>query len=72
MEMTYDSEADAASILFTPIFPGISRKSFPIDINGRAFTFDFNDAGQLVSIEILDASTILPGLKKMGADAENK
>ena len=58
--MTYDPEADAASIFLVPFKPGMSKEAVPIDIDGHAFAFDFDAEGRLVSIEVQNASKVLP------------
>ena len=58
--MTYDPEADAATIFLVPFKPGMSTETVPVDIEGHAFAFDFDAEGRLVSIEVQDASKVLP------------
>src|SRR5437867_2975575 len=60
MKLRYDPKADAASIDLVPFKPGISKETVPVDIEGHAFAFDFDAEGRLVSIEVQNASKVLP------------
>jgi uncharacterized protein YuzE len=64
MRATYDDEADAAMIYLVPIGPGEAtgcHLSFPKEWEGKShLTLDFNDANELIGIEILYASRVLP------------
>jgi uncharacterized protein YuzE len=58
MKITYDASANAAYIyLVDDIRPGGVAVTKPIDEN---INLDFNAAGQLVGIEVLNASKNLP------------
>ncbi len=63
MRITYDRSADAAYIyLQDAIPPGGVKRTYPCDpsqVNG-AIHLDFDAAGRLVGIEVLDASSKLP------------
>ena len=60
MKLTYDPEADAATIFLVPFKPGMSTETVPVDIEGHAFAFDFDAEGRLVSIEVQNATKVLP------------
>jgi uncharacterized protein YuzE len=63
MKITYDPEADAACIYLAPFKPGLSKEAVPLlpeQTGGRFINLDFGADGKLVSIEILDASKVLP------------
>lgn len=65
MEVHYDKEADAAYIYFSADVPATSqsiRDSIPLTLpHGKGnITLDFNKDGNLVGMEVLDASLILP------------
>lgn len=60
MKVTYDPEADAATIYLVAPRPGMSKTTIPADVGDRFFAFDFDAEDRLVAIEILDASKVLP------------
>ena len=53
MKLTYDPEADAATIFLVPFKPGMSTETVPVDIEGHAFAFDFDAEGRLVLADAL-------------------
>jgi uncharacterized protein YuzE len=63
MRVTYDRESDAAYIYLTPV--GVEHSAAftyacdPGEVNGQ-IQLDFNKDGQLIGIEVLDASRLLP------------
>jgi uncharacterized protein YuzE len=63
MRVTYDRAVDAAYIyLMDAIVPGTARHTYPCDpleVNGQ-INLDFDAAGRLIGIEVLDASRLLP------------
>jgi uncharacterized protein YuzE len=62
MRMTYDHKADAAYIYVTENRTGGVTSSSLIDrhMDSAAVNCDFNDANQLVGVEVLGASRALP------------
>ena len=62
MRITYDSEADAASIYFTEIRPGGVTRTYSCDPSevGSDIHLDFDSDGRLLGVEVLDASRKLP------------
>ena len=62
MNIRYDKDADAAYIHLAPATPGIAVRTYNCDQSAVSgiINLDFNAAGQLVGIEILDASKLLP------------
>lgn len=63
MKVTYDRSVDAAYIyLARTIGPGEVKKTYacdPREVQGQ-INLDFDDAGRLIGIEVLDASRLLP------------
>ena len=63
MNVTYDRSVDAAYIyLAGEIRPGQVKKTYPCDpteVNGQ-INLDFDEAGRLLGIEVLDAARLLP------------
>ena len=67
MQITYDSQADAAYVrLGGPIAPGEATQqvhSILAPGGGGEIILDFNDAGHLLGLEVLGASSVLsPGV----------
>lgn len=63
MRLTYDPEADAAYIyLADEIAPGGVARTYTCDPSevGGMVNLDFDAAGRLIGIEVMDASRILP------------
>jgi uncharacterized protein YuzE len=62
VRITYDPHADAAYIYLTEIGPvGVASSSFvQRDMEMAGINCDFNDANQLVGIEVLGASRAVP------------
>jgi len=62
MRITYSKSADAANIFLVDIKPGGIAKTHPCLIGKRKdmINLDFDKDGRLVSIEIMDASEVLP------------
>ena len=64
MRVTYDASIDAAYIyLADEIEPGAVRQTFPCEpekVRGSV-NLDFDAAGRLLGLEILNASVVLPG-----------
>ena len=62
MRITLDRHANAAYIYLAPIAPGGVAKCYPCDPLGvdGMINLDFDAAGRLVGIEVLDASGKLP------------
>lgn len=63
MRITYDADADAAYIyVVDEIGAGGVDKTVPVDPTevGGMINLDFDAAGHLLGIEILDASSFLP------------
>ncbi|CAN5182585.1 hypothetical protein BH10PSE3_BH10PSE3_17330 [soil metagenome] len=62
IEATYDRQVDAAYISLKKVDPGGVAKTYTCDIDevGGVINLDFDQKGQLVGIEILDAFTLLP------------
>ena len=63
MKITYDASVDAAYIYLTdnPKPDGVARtySCDPTEVNGE-INLDFDTAGRLIGIEVLDASKRLP------------
>ena len=62
MRITYDSSVNAAYIYLAEIGPGGVAKTYLCDrseVNGE-INLDFDAAGRLVGIEVLDADRLLP------------
>jgi uncharacterized protein YuzE len=68
--MTYDPKADAAYIYVTEIRTGGVASSTVLDrhMDMAAVSCDFNDANQLIGIEVLGASRALPAEALSGAE----
>jgi uncharacterized protein YuzE len=62
LKVEYDKNVDAAYINLTPAESGIAAKTYVCDPDevGGQIQLDFDDAGQLIGIEVLDASHLLP------------
>jgi uncharacterized protein YuzE len=63
MRITYDSQADAAYIYLTEIEPGGVTSGSTLNRHmemASSVNCDFNAADQLVGIEVLGASRVLP------------
>lgn len=63
MKVSYDPEANAVYIqLAEEIGAGGVAKTYPCDPAevGGMINLDFDDAGRLVGVEVLDASKLLP------------
>ena len=64
VRVTYDRSVDAAYILLRDIALGEVARSQEIVIRGRSgectLTFDFATGGELLGVEVLDASDLLP------------
>jgi len=63
LEMRYDEEADAAYIYVVPRGPGrsVARTKFcDVELDGSAVSIDLNADDQILGIEILGASKVLP------------
>jgi uncharacterized protein YuzE len=63
LEVTYDQAADAAYIYLTdPRMHPQSARTYPCDPIGvdGMINLDFDDAGRLIGIEVLDARSKLP------------
>lgn len=63
MKLTYDDSVDAAYIqLVDELGAGGVANTYPCDPAevGGMINLDFDDAGRLVGIEVLDASKLLP------------
>lgn len=64
LRVTYDASVDAAYVYLREIIPGEVTRSQSAVVRGRtgecALSFDSTDAGELVGIEVLDASDLLP------------
>ncbi len=63
MRITYDRSVDAAYIYLQDVIaPGAVKRTYPCEpsqVNG-AIHLDFDAAGRLIGIEVLDASRKLP------------
>ena len=70
MRITYDREADAAYIYLTEIEPGgvTSGSTLNRHMEMASVNCDFNAADQLVGIEVLGASRVLPPDVLAGAE----
>ena len=70
MSITYDREADAAYIYLVP--KELARRVAntyacdPQEVKGQ-IQLDFDESGQLIGIEVLDASRLLPEEVLVGA-----
>lgn len=63
MTVYYDTEADAAHIaLLGGIGPGETKKT--VSACGGLVNLDFNAAGQLIGVELLDLDMLHPDLAK--------
>jgi uncharacterized protein YuzE len=60
MKVTYDPIADAATIYFVPRTPGMSKKTEMVEVDGHMLAIDFDAAGRLIYIEVLNATKVLP------------
>ena len=60
MEITYDPTVNAANIYLVARRHALSAESIPFDIEDHMFVFDFDEQNRLISIEVLDARSILP------------
>ncbi len=62
IEATYDRQVDAAYVYLKKVGPGGVAKTYTCDIEqvGGMINLDFDQSGQLVGIEILDATALLP------------
>lgn len=63
MRVTYDEEGDAAYVYFVPdIAPGGVDRTVPLDLEeiGGMVNVDFDREGQMLGIEVLDASLKMP------------
>jgi uncharacterized protein YuzE len=60
--ITYDAKADAAFIYLTEVREGEAEKSTVVDrhLENAAVIAVFNDANQLIGVEVLGASRTLP------------
>ena len=68
MKLEYDKEVDAAYVYLTyPMEKGEAKKT--IEINGNIIA-DFDEKGQLIGIEILNASKVLSKKALIEADSE--
>lgn len=62
MQITYDAQADAAYVrLGGPIAPGEATQQLHSILapGGGEIILDFNDAGHLLGVEVLSASSVL-------------
>ena len=62
MNLEYDVNVDAAYLYLTPVREGAVKKTYPCDpreVRGQ-INLDFDEAGRLVGIEVLDANRLLP------------
>ena len=62
MNVEYDNKADAAYLYLMPVTEGTVKKTYlcdPREVGGQ-INLDFDAAGHLVGIEVLDASRLLP------------
>ena len=67
MRLEYDKEVDAAYVyLVYPMEKGESKKTIELNDN---IIVDFNDKGQLIGIEILNASKLLNKQALASADS---
>lgn len=66
MRVTYDPEANAAYIYLVEIGPGEAEMTVSLDELGEevgalhSINLDFNRAGELIGVEVLNASATLP------------
>ena len=63
MNLTYDPEADAACIDLVDVKPGMAKETVPLlpeQTGGHMINLDYDAQGRLISIEVLDASKVLP------------
>jgi len=62
IETTYDRQVDAAYISLKKVGPGGVANTYTCDIEqvGGMINLDFDRSGQLVGIEILGATALLP------------
>lgn len=64
LRVTYDASVDAAYIYLRKIAPREAKRSQSVVVHGRtgdcSLSFDSTDAGELIGIEVLDASDLLP------------
>ncbi len=62
MRVTYDASVDAAYIFLVDVIgPGEASKTYccdPQEVNGQ-INLDFDSAGRLIGVEVLDASRFL-------------
>jgi uncharacterized protein YuzE len=61
LKIEYDKSVDAAYINLTPSQSGAATRTYACDPEevGGQIQLDFDDAGQLIGIEVLDASHLL-------------
>ena len=75
MRVIYDASVDAAYIYLTDeIEPGAVQQTFPCEpenIRGSV-NLDFDAAGRLLGLEILNASVVLPGEALSKAKANSR
>lgn len=57
-EFTYDESVDAAAIWF--VDPHDEEQITTLSVEGYALNLDFNERGQVIGIESLNASSTLP------------
>lgn len=61
LRVTYDPAADAAYIYLVAIQPGEAVRQEVAGWDGPGTViFDFNPAGQIIGVEVLNASSLLP------------
>ena len=64
LKITYDKGVDAAYLYFTQVGPGQAQETYTCDdlpskVNGD-INIDFGDNGDMLGLEILQASKVLP------------
>ncbi|HEU0072725.1 MAG TPA: DUF2283 domain-containing protein [Dehalococcoidia bacterium] len=73
MNLKYDAQVDAAYISLVALAAGDVKNTYacdPAEVGGQ-IQLDFDEAGHLVGIEILNARQLLPGaLLKAGASSK--
>jgi uncharacterized protein YuzE len=62
LKIEYDKSVDAAYINLIPAQPGAATRTYACDPEevGGQIQLDFDAAGRLIGIEVLDASHLLP------------